>query len=145
MVNRWIEEQNLLDVLDHEGVGCIVFSPLAQGLLTGRYLDGVPEDSRLRTGKAFQPDWLNEDTLRRIRALNDIARRRGQTLAQLALTWALRDDRITSALIGASSVEQLEDSLTALRGPALTDDEQTEIDKHAVDLGINIWQRSSES
>ncbi|CAM3930853.1 L-glyceraldehyde 3-phosphate reductase [Nocardiopsis gilva] len=145
MVNRWIDDQNLLDVLESEGVGCIVFSPLAQGLLTDRYLHGIPEDSRLRTGKAFKPDWLNEETLNRIRALNDIAQRRGQSLAQLAITWALRDNRVTSALIGASSVEQLEANVAAVRGPRLTEDELAEIDKYAVDLGVNIWQRSSDS
>jgi L-glyceraldehyde 3-phosphate reductase len=145
MVNRWIEEQDLLGTLEEVGAGCIVFSPLAQGLLTGRYLDGVPADSRLRAGKAFSADWLSEENLGRVRALNAIAERRGQTLAQLAIAWVLRDPRVTSALIGASSVAQLEDSLAAVRSPRLSDDDLAEIDRYATDLGVNIWKRSSDS
>ncbi|MDA0563224.1 L-glyceraldehyde 3-phosphate reductase [Streptomonospora sp. S1-112] len=145
MVNRWIEEQDLLGALEREGAGCIVFSPLAQGLLTGRYLDGVPADSRAQRGKAFSRDWLKADVLERVRALDALARRRGQTLAQLALSWVLRDERVTSALIGASSVEQLEENVAAVRGPALSDEELAEIDRHAVDLGVNIWRRSSDA
>ncbi|RNL83535.1 L-glyceraldehyde 3-phosphate reductase [Halostreptopolyspora alba] len=144
MVNRWIENQDLLGTLDREGAGCIVFSPLAQGLLTRKYLDGVPEGSRARAGKAFSEDWLNEDNLSRVRALDGIARRRGQTLAQLAISWVLRDSRVTSALIGASSVAQLEDSIAAVRGPRLTGEELAEIDHYAEDLGVNIWRRSSD-
>ncbi|MFC3995309.1 L-glyceraldehyde 3-phosphate reductase [Nocardiopsis sediminis] len=143
MVNRWIEDQDLLTTLEGVGAGCIAFSPLAQGLLTGRYLDGVPDDSRLRAGKAFSSAWLTEGNLDRVRALNAIAAERGQTLAQLALAWVLRDERVTSALIGASSVAQLEDSLAAVSGPPLTAGELAAIDEHATDLGINIWSASS--
>ncbi len=144
MVNRWIEDQALLDTLDREGAGCIAFSPLAQGLLTKKYLGGVPEDSRARAGKAFSPDWLTEENLARVRALDEIANRRGQTLAQLAVAWVLRDSRVTSALIGASSVGQLEDSVAAIRGPQLTGQELADIDRYATDLGVNIWRRSSD-
>jgi L-glyceraldehyde 3-phosphate reductase len=142
MLNRWVEE-GLLDVLGEEGVGCIAFSPLAQGMLTDRYLDGIPEGSRATQGKSLDPRMLDEPTLRHVRALNDIAVERGQTLAQLALSWALRDDRVTSVLIGASSVAQLEANVAALDGPDFTEDELARIDAHAVDAGINLWQRSS--
>ncbi|TQN30901.1 L-glyceraldehyde 3-phosphate reductase [Haloactinospora alba] len=145
MVNRWIEDQNLLGTLDDQGMGCIAFSPLAQGLLTDKYLGGIPPNSRARVGKAFSTDWLSGENLDRVRALDGIARGRGQTLAQLALTWAMRDERVTSVLIGASSVEQLEDSVAAVHGPALSEDELADIDRHAEDLGVNIWRRSSES
>ena len=143
MLNRWIEE-GLLDVLGDEGVGCIAFSPLAQGMLTDRYLAGVPSDSRAAQGKSLDPGMLDERALTHIRALNDIAASRGQSLAQLALSWALRDERVTSVLIGASSVAQLETNLGALAGPAFTDDELAAIDQHAVDAGINLWKRSSD-
>ncbi|HLU98200.1 MAG TPA: L-glyceraldehyde 3-phosphate reductase [Thermobifida alba] len=142
MVNRWIEEEGLLDTLEAEGVGCIVFSPLAQGMLTDKYLDGVPADSRAAAGKSLSPDWLTEDNLARVRALNEIAARRGQSLAQMAISWTLRDPRVTSALIGASSVRQLEDSLAAVRSPEFTDTELAEIDEHASDIGIDIWRAS---
>ena len=142
MVNRWIEEEGLLDTLEAEGVGCIVFSPLAQGMLTDKYLDGVPADSRAAAGKSLSPDWLTEDNLARVRALNGIATRRGQSLAQMAISWTLRDPRVTSALIGASSVRQLEDSLAAVRSPEFTDTELAEIDEHASDIGIDIWRAS---
>jgi L-glyceraldehyde 3-phosphate reductase len=142
MLNRWVEE-GLLDVLGEEGVGCIAFSPLAQGMLTDRYLDGIPEGSRATQGKSLDPRMLDELTLRHVRALNDIAVERGQTLAQLALSWALRDDRVTSVLIGASSVAQLEANVAALDGPDFTEDELTRVDAHAIDAGINLWQRSS--
>ncbi|GAA3754224.1 L-glyceraldehyde 3-phosphate reductase [Spinactinospora alkalitolerans] len=145
MVNRWIEEEGLLDALEREGAGCIAFSPLAQGMLTDKYLSGIPEGSRAGAGKSLSPDWLTEDSLGRIRALNEIAQRRGQSLAQLALAWALRDRRVTSVLIGASSVAQLEDSIAAVHAPELTDKELAEIDAHAQDIGINIWSRSSRS
>jgi L-glyceraldehyde 3-phosphate reductase len=144
MLNRWIED-GLLDVLGELGVGCIVFSPLAQGMLTDRYLDGIPADSRAAQRGSLSPDLLSDEALARIRALNEIAAGRGQTLAQLALAWALRDERVTSALIGASSVEQLELNVAALERLALSDDELAEIDRYAVDSGINIWARSSES
>jgi len=144
MLNRWIEE-GLLDVLGDEGVGCIAFSPLAQGMLTDRYLDGIPAGSRASQGKSLDPAMLDESTLRHIRALNGVAGERGQSLAQLALSWALRDERVTSVLIGASSVAQLEANVAALDGPELTDDELARIDAHAVDSGINLWQRSSQA
>jgi L-glyceraldehyde 3-phosphate reductase len=142
MLNRWIEP-DLLDELERQGMGCIVFTALAQGLLTDRYLQGVPEDSRAaREGSTIAG--LDEQVLDRVRALNEIAQRRGQKLAQLALQWALRDPRVTSAVIGASSVEQLDTNLDALDFPALTDDELAEIDQHAVDSGVNLWTRSAE-
>jgi L-glyceraldehyde 3-phosphate reductase len=142
MLNRWIEP-DLLDVLGELGAGCIVFSPLAQGLLTDRYLHGIPEDSRAARDGSLRPAHLNEENLARVRALNDIAARRGQTLAQLAIAWVLRDERVTSALIGASSVAQLEDNLAALANRHLSPDELAEIDLYAVDAGINLWERSS--
>jgi L-glyceraldehyde 3-phosphate reductase len=142
LVNRWIED-DLLDVLDEEGVGCIVFSPLAQGLLTDRYLDGIPEGSRAAKAVFFRRGWLNDDNLGHVRALNEIAQGRGESLAQLAIAWVLRDQRVTSALIGASSVRQLDDSLAALERLDFSDDELAAIDEHAVDLGINIWEESS--
>ena len=144
MLNRWIEE-DLLDTLEEVGAGCIAFSPLAQGMLTDRYLGGVPAESRAAQGKSLDPGLLNDAALRHVRALNEAAQARGQSLAQLALTWALRDPRMTSLLIGASSVEQLETNLAALQGPPLTDDELSTIDKHAVDAGINLWKASSDA
>jgi L-glyceraldehyde 3-phosphate reductase len=144
MINRWIEDDALLDTLEDVGAGCIAFSPLAQGLLTNRYLDGVPADSRVATGGAMSGDMLTDERLSRVRALNDVAVRRGQTLAQLALAWALRDRRMTSLVIGASSVAQLEDSVGALEQRELTSDELGEIDQLATsDDGINLWARSS--
>jgi L-glyceraldehyde 3-phosphate reductase len=144
MLNRWIEPE-LLDVLEEVGAGCIAFSPLAQGMLTDRYLAGVPADSRAAQGKSLSTDLLTEENLGRIRALNEIAKSRGQSLAQLALTWTIRDPRVTSALIGASSVGQLEQNLAALQGPPLTDDELAEIDEYAVESGIDLWARSSQA
>lgn len=143
MLNRWIEE-GLLDVLGDEGVGCIAFSPLAQGMLTDRYLAGVPAGSRAAQGKSLDPAMLDERTLSHVRALDGIARGRGQSLAQLALSWALRDERVTSVLVGASSVAQLETNVAAIEAPAFTDDELTAIDQHAVEAGINLWKRSSD-
>jgi L-glyceraldehyde 3-phosphate reductase len=142
LVNRWIED-DLLRVLEQEGVGCIVFSPLAQGLLTDRYLDGVPEGSRAAKGVYFNRGWLNEENLAHVRALNEIAQTRGQSLAQMAVAWVLRDERVTSALVGASSVRQLDDNLDALDRLGFSEDELAAIDQHAVDLGINIWAESS--
>jgi L-glyceraldehyde 3-phosphate reductase len=142
LVNRWVED-DLLGVLEQEGVGCIVFSPLAQGLLTDRYLDGIPEDSRAAKGTFFDRDWLTEQNLEHVRALNEIAAGRGQSLAQMAIAWVLRDERVTSALVGASSVRQLDDNLDALAGPDFSDEELAAIDEHAVDLGVNIWEESS--
>ncbi len=140
MLNRWIETEGLLDTLDDIGAGCIAFSPLAQGMLTGKYLDGIPEGSRAAQDKSLSTDLLTEQALTRIRALNDVAKRRGQSLAQLALAWALRDPRVTTVLIGASSVGQLEQNIGALDGLAFTDEELAAIDEHAVDTGIDLWQ-----
>ncbi|MER5551630.1 L-glyceraldehyde 3-phosphate reductase [Streptomyces sp. NPDC002793] len=140
MLNRWTEADGLLDTLETAGMGCISFAPLAQGLLTAKYLTGIPEGSRASQGKSLDPDLLSDEMLRRLRGLNDIARGRGQSLAQLALNWVLRDDRMTSALIGASSVKQLEENVAALAAPALTAAELTEIDTFAVDTAsTNIW------
>jgi L-glyceraldehyde 3-phosphate reductase len=142
IVNRWIEE-GLLDALGELGIGCIAFSPLAQGLLTGRYLDGVPEGSRAAAGKSLDPELLSEQNLASIRALNEIAQQRGQTLAQLAIAWVLRDERVTSALIGASSVQQLEDSLAAADAAPFDDDELAAIDSHTVKGTVNLWEGPS--
>jgi L-glyceraldehyde 3-phosphate reductase len=144
LLNRWIEE-DLLDVLGEEGVGCIVFSPLGQGMLTTKYLDGVPEQSRAAEGVFMDESFLTEENLNRVRALNEIAQERRQTLAQMAIAWVLRDPRITSALIGARTVDQLEDSLGALDNLDFAPDELQEIDKHAVEAGINLWAASSEN
>ncbi|MFL6078171.1 MAG: L-glyceraldehyde 3-phosphate reductase [Mycobacteriales bacterium] len=144
MLNRWIED-GLLDVLGEEGIGCIGFSPLAQGMLTDRYLDGIPEGSRASRNTSLSPDLLTDRNLAHIRALNELAGRRGQTLAQLALAWTLRDPRMTSTLIGASSVKQLDDNLDCLANPEFTDAELAEIDRYAIEGGINIWQRSSDA
>ena len=144
LLNRWIE-QGLLEVLEQGGVGAIAFSPLGQGLLTDRYLNGVPEDSRVRRGEAFDQRLLSEDALARVRALNEIAAGRGQSLAQMAIAWVLRDPRVSSALIGASSVSQLEENLAALSNLDFTPEELAEIDRHAVDSDINIWAPSSDA
>lgn len=144
MLNRWIEE-GLLDELERQGMGCIVFTPLAQGLLTDRYLDGVPDDSRAARHQSTLPgDHLDDATLHHVRRLNEIARERGQKLAQLALQWALRDRRVTSAVIGASSVEQLDTNLDALAFGPISDDELRAIDEDAVDAGINLWAKQTE-
>ena len=142
MLNRWIEP-DLLDVLEQEGVGCIVFSPLAQGMLTDRYLHGIPEGSRASRNATLSPSLITEETLEKVRALNELASQRGQSLAQMALAWALRDPRVTSALAGASSVEQLEANVAALERLDFSDDELAEIDKYATDSDINLWARSS--
>ncbi|MCZ0981113.1 L-glyceraldehyde 3-phosphate reductase [Streptomyces diastatochromogenes] len=140
MINRWTEEDGLLDTLEAAGMGCISFVPLAQGLLTNKYLKGIPEGSRATQGKSLDPNLLSDEVLRRLRGLADIAERRGQSLAQLALSWVLRDERMTSALIGASSVAQLEENVAALAGAPLTAEELKEIDSFAVDTaGTNIW------
>ncbi len=144
LLNRWIEE-DLLDELEDQGMGCIVFTALAQGLLTDRYLDGVPADSRAaRSDSTIPGDHLDEKTLGHVRRLNEIAAGRGQKLAQMALQWVLRDPRVTSAVIGASSVEQLDTNLDALAGPAFTDAELKAIDDDAVDAGINLWAKQTE-
>jgi L-glyceraldehyde 3-phosphate reductase len=144
LLNRWIEG-GLLDVLERHGVGSIVFSPLGQGLLTDRYLQGVPEDSRVRRGEAFDERLLSEQALERVRALNEIAKRRGQSLAQLAIAWVLRDPRVSSALIGASSVAQLEQNVAALQNLDFTAEELAEIERHAQESEINIWAPSSDA
>jgi L-glyceraldehyde 3-phosphate reductase len=144
MLNRWIED-GLLDTLEREGAGCIAFSPLAQGMLTDRYLNGVPEGSRAGADKSLSTDLLSDENLEKVRALNGIAERRGQTLAQLAIAWALRDKRMTSTVLGASSVKQLEANVAALNTTSFTDDELAEIDKYATESGINLWARSSDS
>jgi L-glyceraldehyde 3-phosphate reductase len=144
LLNRWIEE-DLLDVLGQEGIGCIVFSPLAQGMLTDKYLDGIPPQSRAAEGRFLTADMLDEKTLAHVRALNELARSRGQSLAQMAVAWTLRDPRVTSALVGARSVAQLDDTLGALERLDFTDDELAEIDRHAVDAGINLWKASSDA
>ena len=142
MLNRWIEP-DLLDVLEQEGVGCIVFSPLAQGMLTDRYLHGIPKGSRASRNATLSPSLLTDETLEKVRALNELAKGRSQTLAQMALAWTLRDPRVTSALAGASSVEQLEANVSALERLDFSDDELAEIDKYATDSDINLWARSS--
>ena len=142
MLNRWIEG-GLLEVLGREGVGCIAFSPLAQGVLTGKYLNGVPAGSRASMSGSLSSDQITPATLAHVRALNEIARSRGQTLAQMALSWVLRDPRVTSALIGASSVAQLEENLAAAGHTDFAADELAAIDRDAVEAGINIWAASS--
>jgi L-glyceraldehyde 3-phosphate reductase len=142
MLNRWIE-QGLLDVLGHNGIGAIIFSPLAQGLLTDRYLSGIEEDSRVRRGHYFSEDFVTPENLERVRALNEIAQRRGQTLAQLAIAWALRDPRVTSVLLGASRVEQLEQNVAALADLDFDADVLEEIDRYAKEGGINLWPPST--
>ena len=144
MINRWIEDDHLLDTLEAEGVGAIVFSPLAQGLLTDKYLDRVPTGSRATISHFFNRALLTPQNLERARQLDAIAKRRGQTLAQMALAWTLRDKRVTSALIGASSPEQVIDSVRALDNLSFTADELKEIDRHAVEGGVNLWRQSAE-
>src|SRR4051812_16404052 len=140
MLNRWIETEGLLDILEEVGAGCIAFSPLAQGMLTTKYLDGVPEGSRASQDKSLSADLLTAEALGHVRALNKIAQGRGQDLAQMALAWALRDPRVTTVLIGASSVGQLEQNIGALDQLSFSDEELAAIDEHAVDAGIDIWQ-----
>jgi L-glyceraldehyde 3-phosphate reductase len=142
LLNRWIEPE-LLDALGDEGVGSIVFSPLAQGMLTDKYLNGIPEGSRASRNDSLSPDRLTDDTLAKIRGLNEIAARRGQSLAQMALAWTLRDPRVTSTLVGASSIAQLEANVGALDRPDFSPDELAEIDRYATEAGINIWASSS--
>jgi len=143
LLNRWVED-GLLDVLGEEGIGCIAFSPLAQGLLTSKYLGGVPEGSRASRGGSFRREHVSEENLQRVRALNSIAQRRGQSLAQMAVAWVLRDPRVTSALIGASRWEQIQECLGALSKTQFDADELAQIDRHALDGGLNLWAKSSE-
>jgi len=142
MLNRWIETEGLLDTLAEVGAGCIGFSPLAQGMLTSKYLGGIPEGSRASQDKSLSQDLLSEEALRHVRALNEIAEKRGQSLAQMALAWALRDPRVTSVLVGASSAGQLEQNVGALENLDFTDDELAAIDQHAVDTGIDLWAQA---
>ncbi len=144
MINRWVEDDGLLDTLDGLGIGSIAFTPLAQGMLTDKYLKGVPEGSRATQGKSLRRDFLNEATLTNIRSLNDIAMRRGQTLAQMALAWVLRGGRVTSALIGASRPEQIEDCVGALKNREFSEAELAEIDGYAREADVNLWAASAE-
>lgn len=144
MLNRWIERDGLLDTLEGEGVGSIVFTPLAQGMLTGKYLQGIPADSRAAQGKSLAPDWLTDDTIRRLNGLNDMAAGRGQTLAQMAVAWTLRDARVTSALIGASRPSQVADCVGALDRLDFTADELARIDDLSAGGDVNIWRGSTE-
>ena len=143
MLNRWTEEDRLLDTLEKEGIGCIAFSPLAQGMLTDKYLKGVPEGSRATQGKSFKQEFLAEETVRRVRALNDIAKQRDQSLAQMAIAWVLRDPRMTSALIGASRVEQIREIAGALKNTSFSKEELQAIDGYAEESGLNLWTGSS--
>jgi L-glyceraldehyde 3-phosphate reductase len=143
MLNRWVED-GLLEVLERRGIGCIAFSPLAQGMLSDRYLAGVPKDSRAaETDSSLKPEYMSEENLARVRALHAIAARRGQSLAQMALAWCLRDPRITSVLIGASSTRQIEENVAALNHPGFSDGELAEIDRYATECGVNLWEQSS--
>ena len=142
LLNRWIEPE-VLEACEQEGLGIIAFSPLGQGMLTDRYLGGIPADSRAAQDHFLQKDFISDENMARVKALNEIASRRGQALAQMAIAWVLRDPRVTSALIGASSVKQLETNVGALDNLEFTDEELAEIDQHAVDAGINIWEQSS--
>ena len=144
MINRWVEDDGLLDTLDGLGIGSIVFSPLAQGMLTSKYLDGIPEGSRATQGKSLRNEFLNERTLENIRALDGIAKRRGQTLAQMALAWVLRGGRVTTALIGASRPEQVDDCVGALANRDFSAEELAEIDRYAREADINLWAASAE-
>jgi L-glyceraldehyde 3-phosphate reductase len=144
MLNRWIEG-GLLDTLEREGAGAIVFSPLAQGMLTDKYLDGIPADSRMAQDGSLSRDLLTDHNLQRIRSLNELAQRRGQSLAQLALAWAARDQRISSVLVGASSVHQLEQNIAALQHLSFSTEELTEIDRYAVEGDIDLWRSVAES
>jgi L-glyceraldehyde 3-phosphate reductase len=143
MLNRWVEG-GLLETLGERGIGCIAFSPLAQGMLTNKYLGGVPEGSRASQGKSLSPDLLTDDSLAHVRQLDDLATERGQSLAQMALAWVLRDERVTSVLIGASSVAQLEDSAAAVANLRFSDAELEEIDRDAVEAGIDLWRGKAE-
>jgi L-glyceraldehyde 3-phosphate reductase len=143
MLNRWIEKE-LLGTLAELGVGCIAFSPLAQGLLTGKYLNGVPENSRAKAGETLLKEFLSEQNIQRVRSLNELAKGRGQTLAQMAIAWALRDPRVTSALIGARNVAQLDDSLDAVKKLDFAEAELREIDKHAQEGGVDLWKGARE-
>ncbi len=143
MLNRWVENDGLLPALEEEGIGCIPFSPLAQGMLTDKYLNGRPKQARAGADSTLPTGFLTDENLAKIKALNEIAQHRGQTLAQMAIAWVLRDSRVTTALIGASSVRQLENSVGALENRSFTDEELKQIDQHATESGINLWAESS--
>ena len=143
MLNRWVEADGLLATLEAEGIGCIAFSPLAQGMLTNKYLDGAPADSRVKANSSLKSDFLSEQNLASIRALNALAQERGQTLAQMAIAWVLRNPQVTSALIGASKPSQIEDCVGALKNTAFSPEELARIDRHAQEGGINLWAASS--
>jgi L-glyceraldehyde 3-phosphate reductase len=143
MFNRWIENDGLLPVLEEEGIGCIAFSPLAQGMLTDKYLKEVPQGSRATAGKSLRPEFMTDENLEKVRGLNALARARGQSLAQMAIAWVLRDRRVTSALIGASRVAQVEDCVAALENRAFSTEELARIDALATESGINLWAASS--
>ncbi|GLS22760.1 glyceraldehyde 3-phosphate reductase [Labrys miyagiensis] len=145
MINRWVEDDKLLDQLEADGAGCIAFTPLAQGLLSNKYLNGIPADSRAAAGKSLSPTQLNEGNIARLRGLNEIAGKRGQSLAQMAIAWVLRDPRMTSALIGASRPEQIEDCVAALKNSSFETAELAEIDRFAQEGGVNLWSASSKS
>ncbi len=145
MLNRWIEKDGLLACLEKEGMGCIAFSPLAQGMLTSKYVSGVPAGSRATANKSLLPEFINEQTVQRVKALNAIAMKRGQTLAQMAIAWVLRSPQMTTALIGASRPEQVEDCVGALANLEFSQSELAEIDQHAVDSNLNLWETSSSS
>lgn len=148
LLNRWVDKSGLLDTLQNNGVGCIAFTPLAQGLLTGKYLNGIPQDSRMhREGnkvRGLTPKMLTEDNLNSLRLLNDMAQQRGQSMAQMALSWLLKDDRVTSVLIGASRAEQLEENVQALNNLTFSTEELAQIDQHIADGELNLWQASSD-
>jgi L-glyceraldehyde 3-phosphate reductase len=144
MLNRWVEADGLLDTLESEGIGCIAFSPLAQGMLTDKYLAGQPADSRVKANSSLGGELLTKENLSNIRALDEIARGRGQSLAQMAIAWVLKDPRVTSALIGASKVAQIEECVAALRNTSFSAEELARIDRHAKEGGINLWAASSE-
>jgi L-glyceraldehyde 3-phosphate reductase len=143
MLNRWVESDGLLDRLKEEGIGMIAFSPLAQGMLSDRYLKGMPQGSRATQGKSLRHEFLSNEAIKRIAALNEVAKERGQSLAQMAVAWVLRDERVTSALIGASRPEQISEIVGAMNNPSFSNKELVEIDRHAEDTGINLWQQSS--
>jgi L-glyceraldehyde 3-phosphate reductase len=143
MLNRWVEEDKLLDRLEKDGIGCIAFSPLAQGMLTDKYLKEIPADSRAKAGKSLKQEFLQEATLEHIRALNEIAKRRGQSLAQMAIAWVLRDPRVTSALIGASRPEQIRELAGSVKNLAFGGEELADIDRHALEGDVNLWKQSS--
>ncbi len=145
MLNRWIEGDRLLDTLGVEGIGCIAFSPLAQGMLTNKYLKGVPEGSRAKAGKSFKMEFLSQETVAHVNSLNELAKSRGQSLAQMAIAWVLRDPRMTSALIGASRPEQIREIVGALKNTEFSKGELKDIDRFAEDAGINLWKQSSTS